>query len=210
LLKFSNARDYYLAAQGLTGNKEWLPRILKFNIDTRESFIEKKINKVYGTDIENWVKQIELNIHLQRVLLKVDRASMYHSLEVRTPLLSPVMMAQAEKFSYIDCVREGVNKMPLRNILQQLTKNQTLSKGKKKGFEPPLPHWMRTDLKDRIGKVILNIPTSLQPYIDAPEVKRMWEEHQSGKDNSWPLWAVYSLLVWLDKINRNEKNYKQL
>ena len=203
LLMFINEYDYYLAAQGLTGNKDWLSRILKNYDNDHETFIEKRINEVYRNDSENWIKQIELNIHLQRVLLKVDRASMYHSIEVRTPLLSPVMTAYSEKYGYRDCVKNGIGKMPLRKLLEQLTNNQTLSKGKKKGFEPPLPHWMRTELKDRIGKVILNIPTSLQPYINAPEVKKMWEEHQSGKDNSWPLWALYSLFTWINKISNN-------
>lgn len=201
LLKFSNAQDYYIAAQGLTGNKEWLPRILKVDIDTRESFIEKEINKAYTDDLENWVKHIELNIHLQRVLLKVDRASMYHSLEVRTPLLSPVMLAQASKHGYSDCVQKEVGKMPLRTLLEQLTGNQKLAQGKKKGFEPPMPHWMRTNLKNRVGAVVLNVPSSLQSYINAHEVKKMWQEHQSGKDNSWPLWALFSLFTWVNKLS---------
>jgi asparagine synthase (glutamine-hydrolysing) len=206
LLKFNDASDYYLSAQGLTGNKEWLKRILKNGRDSRETFIEKTISNACNTDLEKWVKQIELNIHLQRVLLKVDRASMYHSLEVRTPLLSPVMVAQAEKYVYTDCVQDGIGKMPLRNLLQQLTENQSLAKSKKKGFEPPMPHWMRSDLKDRIGNVVLNVPDSLQSYINSDEVVKMWQDHQSGKDYSWPLWALYSLFTWEKKLayNKNE------
>jgi asparagine synthase (glutamine-hydrolysing) len=200
LLKFSNAYDYYLAAQGLTGNREWLSRILTTITDTNEKLIEKKIDSACSTDMEKWVKQIELNIHLQRVLLKVDRASMYHSLEVRTPLLSPVMVAHAAKYSYANCVQDGVGKTPLRNLLQQLTSNPTLSQGKKKGFEPPMPYWMRTNLKDRIGDVILNMPAALQPYINTNEVQKMWHEHQSGKDYNWPLWALYSLFTWMNKL----------
>lgn len=200
LLKFRNVSDYYLSAQGLTGNQEWLKRILKNRSDRSETFIEKIINNAFNSDLERWVKQIELNIHLQRVLLKVDRASMYHSLEVRTPLLSPVMVAQAEKYAYTDCVQDGIGKMPLRNLLGQLTNKHSIAKGPKKGFEPPMPHWMRSDLKDRIGKVVLRVPVSLQPYINSDEVVKMWQQHQSGKDYSWPLWALYSLFTWEKKV----------
>ena len=205
LLKFSNACDYYLSTQGLTGNQEWLKRILKNGSEKSETFIEKMIKNASNADLEKWVKQIELNIHLQRVLLKVDRASMYHSLEVRTPLLSPVMIAHAEKYSYTDCVQNGVGKIPLRNLLQQFTNSNNLSQGPKKGFEPPIPQWMRTYLKDRIGDVVLNVPVSLQPYINSEEVVKLWQDHQSGKDYSWPLWALYSLFTWLNKLT-NKSN----
>lgn len=201
LLKFSNAYDYYMAAQGLTGNREWLPRILKHGSYKRETFIEKTINNSCRSNLVKWVKQIELNIHLQRVLLKVDRASMYHSLEVRTPLLSPVMIAHSDKYSFSNCIQGGLGKVPLRRLLEQLTNNNSLSQGKKKGFEPPMPYWMRTKLRDRIGNVVLNIPSILAPYINQSEVVKMWQEHQCGKDNSWPLWALYSLYTWVNKLD---------
>jgi len=206
LLKFENASDYYLSAQGLTGNRDWLPRILKKTYTSSENIIEKKLNQACGADVEKWARQVEMNIHLQRVLLKVDRASMYHSLEVRTPFLSPVMIKHSEKYGYTECVQDGLGKIPLRKLLQQLTANKHLSQGKKKGFEPPVPHWMRTHLKDRIGAVVLNVPNSLQPHINAHEVKKMWQEHQAGKDNSWPLWALYSLFTWVNKLaNKNNE-----
>jgi asparagine synthase (glutamine-hydrolysing) len=200
LLKFNNAFDYYLSSQGLTGNKEWIPILLKYCNRKSKSFIENELRNIYNIDIDKWVKQTEMDIHLQRVLLKVDRASMYHSLEVRTPLLSPVMIAKSNEYSQLDCIKEGVGKLPLRVLLNNLLKLSQVTDSKKKGFEPPMALWMRTGLKKHIEDKLFNIPTSLKPYINQQGLQKLWFEHQSGKDHSWPIWAIYSLLSWLEKL----------
>lgn len=200
LLKFNNEFDYYLSAQGLTGNRDWIDRLLTLKVKPKATYTEQFLQKQFGYDIEKWVKQTELYIHLQRVLLKVDRASMYHSLEVRTPFLSPVIIAKSNEYTYNNCVTNGRGKMPLRNLLNELIQNENLTNAKKKGFEPPMPKWMRFGLKKHIEDRLMNIPPILKPYINQAEVEIMWQEHQLGKDYSWPIWALYSLFAWTDKL----------
>lgn len=58
--------------------------------------------------------------HLGRVLLKVDRASMYHSLEVRVPMLDREVIAVAARIDWRSCldVNEQTGKLPLRHALE--------------------------------------------------------------------------------------------
>lgn len=200
LLKFKSPFEYYLSAQGLTGNKEWLPVLLTNPVRNTKSYTEIQLFKIYKQDIEQWLKQTELDIHLQRVLLKVDRASMYHSLEVRTPLLSPVVVAHSENFSRNDCANDGLGKVPLRELLTELIKVNQVSNASKKGFEPPMANWMRNELKNHIEKRIENIPEEIKSYINQMGIEKLWASHQNGEDKSWPIWAVYSLCCWFDKI----------
>ena len=60
--------------------------------------------------------------------------------------------------------------------------------------------WIRTELKEIIQKRIFNIPDILQPYLNLDYIKELWDNHQVKKvDNSWSIWAIYSLFEWVEK-----------
>jgi asparagine synthase (glutamine-hydrolysing) len=201
LLKFKNPFDYYLSAQGLTGNKEWMPLLFKNSKRKKVSFAVNQLYVHYSKNIDKFIKETELAIHLQRVLLKVDRASMYHSVEVRTPLLSPLIIATSNRYKYFNCIKDGLGKLPLREVLNNIMNVDEVIKSKKKGFEPPMAMWMRGELKYHIENIVLNIPQKLTPYISKRGIKNLWKEHLDGKDNSVPIWAIYSLFVWIIKTD---------
>ena len=147
-----------------------------------------------------FARALEFHIHLQRVLLKVDRASMYHSLEVRTPILSRPMINLSKSYEYEDCVDSAKLKLPLRKLLVSLLPPGAADSGSKKGFEPPLGKWLRGSLKDRFEKRLFAIPPSYQQHISKEAVKQLWDEHQADKKNcTWMIWSLYSLFTWTDK-----------
>jgi asparagine synthase (glutamine-hydrolysing) len=202
LMKFKNLEQYYLSAQGLTGNKDWMPRILVDNQERNIPFQADRNSYLLNNDKMNWAREIEKSIHLQRVLLKVDRASMYHSLEVRTPFLSTPMFDNAEKYSYDSCVIDEIGKMPLRDLLKKMMPNTNTLSEIKKGFEPPMGEWLRGALKSHIESRISNIPIILKGHLKEDGIKQIWKEHQSEEFNhSWSIWAIYSLFTWLEKVD---------
>ena len=72
--------------------------------------------------------------------------------------------------------------------------------GPKKGFTPPLHTWLRGPLKNRFEKRIFAIPEIFSNIINERAIKRMWNEHQSGKqDWTWMIWSIYSLFTWTDQ-----------
>ena len=207
LLSYDEFLDYYLSKQGITGNERALPLILN-NVDQSYRPLHFKNIKDTNSDLPdfNSARLLELKIHLQRVLLKVDRASMFHSVEVRVPLLSKKALALSSLFEANECMDDQNLKKPLKNLLlSKLSKRaKDIVYGQKKGFEPPLGAWLKADLRDRVAKRIFEIPTSLQPFINQNGIDRIWSEHQKGqRNNSDIIWALYSLFTWIDKNLEN-------
>lgn len=201
LLMFSGFVDYYLSAQGQTGNRDWLKKLLINSGKFKSTFYVTKYNKPNSLEeaLET-AREIECDIHLQRVLLKVDRASMFHSLEVRTPMLSVEFLNKALQYDFIDCDSENQGKKPLRELLNKFFSEGGYQNGPKKGFEPPMRSWLQEELKDEVYNVLIKIPEPLVPFINSYGIQKMWKDHQNNVfDYSWPIWAVYSLFRWVNK-----------
>jgi len=201
LLKYKNFKDYYLSKQGIPGSEFWTNKLMPQFNNSKKPYLLKLIDRDVSTvkSAMLYARAMEYHIHMQRVLLKVDRASMYHSLEVRTPLLSRQMINVSKKYQYSDCVDGTKAKLPLRKLLISLLPPGAADSGSKKGFSPPLDKWLRGNLKDRFEKRIFSVPEIFYNVIDPGIIQRMWNEHQSGeKDWSCMIWSIYSLFTWVD------------
>lgn len=199
LMDYQSFDDYYLSKQGLPGNSYWVKKLLKSNSVLKDPLL---YNLAKEKGIENELdraKQFEYDIHMQRVLLKVDRASMFHSLEVRTPMLSRKFVELSMNYTYEECMNTKEGKLPLRNLLQSMIPSHQKNSGDKKGFSPPMAEWIRKELKEVIETRIFDVPIKLNPFINKRYIQELWNEHQENKvDNSWPIWAIYSLFSWVD------------
>lgn len=207
LMHFHGFKDYYLNKQGIPGSLYWTKRLLKtsnYNTPFWYRLIENKVSN--KEDALQIARQIEFHIHLQRVLLKVDRASMYHSLEVRTPLLSQQLVLFSEKVEYDDCVKNFEGKIPLRRVLSSIIPAGATNSGSKKGFTPPIDIWLRTSLKNMVEARICNVPLKLTPFFNRESIEEMWALHQGGKDHSWMIWSIFSLFDWVDRKMYNIDN----
>ena len=149
------------------------------------------------------MRKLEYDLHLQRILIKVDRASMYNSLEVRVPLLSNEVINKALEFSYEDCVVGGKGKMPLKHILLKCS-NSRLVDLPKKGFIIPMDDLLRTILKSEIEEKLMNIPNELSKFFNTDQIHKMIKQHNSGQYSwSWMIWALYSLIMWQETHFKN-------
>lgn len=203
LIRFKNFDEYYLNKQGLPGNIIWVKEL--FN----KSLINEHPMMYHLTDNSDFMgraRQIEFNIHLQRVLIKVDRASMFHSIEVRTPFLSNKFINLSKEYNYDQCVDGSVGKIPLRKINSQSASSDLNSRNSKKGFSPPIDMWLRKELKNDVEEVLFNMPKELSGLLNSNYIKKVWDEHQVGsRDNSWVIWSLFSLFVWVnDKMKSCE------
>ena len=141
----------------------------------------------------------ELAYHLTMVLLKVDRASMYNSLEVRVPFLDREVIEVALKVDWHDClhVAQKLGKLPLRHILARHVKHQTHMK---RGFEAPMAVWLRTSLKEMFEEYVLNQTDILGAEINRGALRRVFERHINGRYNyDRGLWPLLSLALWQKK-----------
>ena len=198
--------SYYYSALSITGALHWLPQVYK--TDEHSSFFFHESEKLYSDDMStsklmNIIRKMEVDIHLQRILLKVDRASMYYSLEVRVPFLGNDMLDYSLSCNYSDCIKQDHGKIILKNSLAAKT-NEALVFQKKKGFRIPLDEWIRKEIKNDITDTILNMPAHLSTLFYKDKLERLLQAHMSGKYNwGWFIWALYSLVTW-DATHRNK------
>lgn len=138
----------------------------------------------------------EFVYHLTMVLMKVDRASMYNSLEVRVPLLDREVIEVASKIDWRDCLNidQKIGKLPLRHTLARYVKHQTYTK---RGFEVPMATWLRTSLREMFEECVLKRTEILGLEINRGALRRVFEQHIHGERNyAWGLWPLLSLTLW--------------
>ena len=146
-----------------------------------------------------WLRWNEFVGHLSMVLLKVDRASMANSLEVRVPLLDREVLAVAGRVDWRSCLdlASGLGKLPLRHALARHVPAPTLAK---RGFQIPMATWLRGPLRERFADTFAGRHELLGMALDRPALARMLDEHVSGRaDLSRALWTILSLALWHDR-----------
>lgn len=135
-------------------------------------------------------------------LVKVDRMSMAHSLEVRVPLLDH------ELVEYLAQVpptlkSSGLNtKSLLRDVVRPLLP-PTIVKGKKKGFTPPLPVWLKNDLRDFVQDTLSPARIRDMGLLRPEAVSQILDDHFAGRrDNNRPIWTILCFVLWHENLRR--------
>lgn len=146
-----------------------------------------------------WLRWNEYTGHLSRVLLKVDRASMYHSLEVRVPLLDRQVVDLAARVDWRTCLdtEQGAGKIPLRRSLARHVQHQ--SRGKR-GFAVPMDDWLREGLKPLFIDQVLSKRDLMGLEVDQAALNEMFRLHLNGQRQfGWALWILLSLVLWEER-----------
>ncbi len=146
-----------------------------------------------------WLRWNEFVGHLTMVLLKVDRASMHHSLEVRVPLLDREVIDVAVRVDWSSCldIKRKVGKIPLRTALARHVHHQTATK---RGFEVPMNAWLRGPLKETFEEVVLGRKEILGTPLNQRKLRKMFQQHIAKQDDyARGLWTLLSLALWENK-----------
>jgi asparagine synthase (glutamine-hydrolysing) len=128
------------------------------------------------------------------ILVKVDRASMANSLEVRCPILDHRFMELVASIPSRLKLKNGRSKYILKKALGRVLPHDVLERPKQ-GFAVPLATWFRGEIKDFTGDLILGRdPLGM---LDSKVVHSLWHKHLSGaRDYSAPLWAILMYRLW--------------
>lgn len=149
-----------------------------------------------------WLRWNEFVGHLTMVLLKVDRASMHQSLEVRVPLLDREVIDVASRVDWRSCLdlQANLGKLPLRRSLARHVDFQPQAK---RGFEVPMSAWLRGPLKELIQDSVIGRKEILGLRVNRQALSRMFQCHtRKQADNGRSLWTLLSLSLWEDKHYR--------
>jgi asparagine synthase (glutamine-hydrolysing) len=159
--------------------------------ESRHPFHRSSFEDAMMTDTSNYLPD--------DILVKVDRASMAVSLEVRVPLLDPDVFSFAWGLHPEDRVNNGIGKWPLRQLLNRYVPAEIVERPKM-GFGVPINKWLRSELCGWASQLLDAQLLMKQGYFYAEPIVRMWDEHVSGRaDRSTELWPVLMFQAWLQE-----------
>ena len=132
------------------------------------------------------------------ILTKVDRATMWSSLESRAPFLDHRVVEFALGLPLDMKWRDGQSKWALRQVLYRHAPRELIERPKM-GFEVPIAAWLRGPLRGWAEDYLAAERLQREGFFHAPLLRQMWDEHQSGACN-WglQLWNVLMFQSWLE------------
>jgi asparagine synthase (glutamine-hydrolysing) len=130
------------------------------------------------------------------VLVKVDRMSMAHSLEVRCPLLDHRIIEFAAKLPAGLKVGARSGKRLLRALAARRLPREILNLPKR-GFSIPAARWLRNELRPLCESIVTDRNRFFSGMLNEGKVREMWREHLSeARDHSVFLWGLMMLGLW--------------
>jgi len=132
-------------------------------------------------------------------LVKVDRMSMAHSLEVRSPLLDRRVVELAFRIPASMKQQGGEGKTLLRALARRRLPGK-LWQLPKRGFTAPIGEWIGGSHAAQFRDEVLRPSAAVANHVDVAEVERRFAAHQAGRrDDGYALWAVWVLERWLSQ-----------
>jgi len=167
--------------------------------------ITKHLAAISGIDdpIER-MQYLDMHLYMQDdVLVKVDRASMMHGLEVRVPLLNHELVEYAVSLPS----RLKLNGLTTKYLLRRLLAGRlppSLVNRKKKGFGIPVAEWLKGGLKEMVCDYLCEERLKREGFFNVSQVIALLDEHMNGrKDNRKKLWTILLFELWLDRYGRS-------
>jgi len=134
------------------------------------------------------------------ILVKVDRASMMHSLEVRVPFLDKNLVSFVARLPGWMKMKGFTRKYLLKKAMKRELPPR-ISKRRKKGFGVPIGKWFRGPLRELLHDTLASGRIRQDGIFHASYVERLLKEHQSGlRDHRKQLWSLLLFQLWRRRI----------
>jgi asparagine synthase (glutamine-hydrolysing) len=131
-----------------------------------------------------------------QLLVKMDIASMAHSLEVRSPFLDHCLMEMAATLPLSAKVVGRTGKHLLKEAVRPWVPSVLLDRPKR-GFSMPIRAWFRGELRNLPATILLDDRARGRDLFKPPNVERLIGDHQRGRaDHTEKLWALIQLELW--------------
>jgi asparagine synthase (glutamine-hydrolysing) len=141
-----------------------------------------------------------LRTYLQEdILVKVDRASMANSLEVRSPFLDTRLIDFLSTVPSSLKLRGFTRKYLLRRLMRDRLPQEVIHRPKM-GFGVPLDAWLRVPMRGLMERYLLADALRCGGVFDADAIARLASEHADGKrDHGARLWLILQLQMWRER-----------
>ena len=130
------------------------------------------------------------------ILVKVDRMSMAHSLEVRAPILDHKVIELAASIVPELKFHQGEKKVILKEAFAHILPTEIMHR-KKMGFCVPMEDWLRGELKEVAYRTLFAENAGLQNFFRMAALHELWDRHQAERQNyATLLWALLVFELW--------------
>jgi asparagine synthase (glutamine-hydrolysing) len=134
------------------------------------------------------------------LLVKVDIASMAHSLEARSPMVDHVFMEFAASIPSGLKLRGGSRKYIFKRAVRGLLPDAVIDRPKM-GFGVPIDRWFRRELREMAYDTLLARRCRDRGLFEVEAVRRLLDEHMTGRAEWHPhLWALLFLELWFQRF----------
>lgn len=131
------------------------------------------------------------------ILVKVDRAGMYYSLETRIPLLDADVMRFAWTLPDSYKMKDGITKKILRELVYRYVPREMMERPKK-GFSVPVSIWLRDGKMREWAEDTMSDATHIaKEFVDVDTVHSIWKDYIDN--NHWKklIWHILMFEQWL-------------
>lgn len=140
------------------------------------------------------------NILAGNLLVKMDIATMAHSLEGRSPLLCRDILEYVPGLPDNYKISGSQTKFLLRTLAKKYLPPDLIHQPKR-GFEIPLKKWMDNELREIIGDYLFSSDAYSPQFVKSTFIRDLWEKKVKTGDEKRAkmLWTLFALEVWKKK-----------
>lgn len=152
--------------------------------------------EVAGLDAVDAALAVDTRFYLPTdLLVKMDIATMMHSLEARSPFLDRELAEFAARLPSAMKVRRLTTKHLLKRALGGVLPPETLHR-EKRGFAVPIGGWFRGELREFVGDHLRSARVASAGFVEQRAVTRLLDDHAAGTDRAHELWTLLMLELW--------------
>ena len=159
---------------------------------------ERAISKALGETTDAFDVLMHASIKTRLVndyLVKTDRATMFNSLELRTPFLDKDLIEFSTSLPFNLIMHGGENKYITKKVAEKHFSKELIYR-EKQGFGIPIGHWMKNVWRKQFEEVVFEKQAIIP--LNYAFIEQIWEEHLSSqKDHSHRLWIIYVFHKWI-------------
>jgi asparagine synthase (glutamine-hydrolysing) len=179
------------------------PDVLSSLGSVAESRAARDFHRPDSADLLQRCRYMDVLSYLpDQILVKVDRAAMRHSLEVRSPLLDHEVAELASRMPAAAQLSRRVQKLLLRRLAYRHLPRRLVDRPKV-GFGVPLRRWLRHELAPLVRQMLADAGSPMWDYFVQPTAAQRFADHLSGRAYAEaPLWRLLFFWAWAGKLLR--------
>ena len=160
--------------------------------------LTSEFRAVSDLDVRAQLQYVDVRAYLANdILVKVDKASMFNSLETRAPMLDQYMVEYVASLPAALRTRNGVLKYLLKKVAADLLPAEILTR-RKQGFGVPIKQWFRGDLNGYANDMLLSTRAQQRGIFDPQFIREILKGHTRTTlvNHNSPIWTLLSLELW--------------